>query len=432
MLLRIARFVRSQPAATLIAGLFLIGAGYFGSNFLRWRLEFSALETAYRNEDYPEAARLANRCYGLRPDHLETTIYGIRIARITGNFDKAETFLNSWVKRNRDKYNERLQLEYLLLRAVAGEFDEVEDGLMAELRRGSPESPEICRVLTRVYLKQLKFNAALWVAERWIEYAPDSASAHFMSAWIHEQVNRSDAAESHFRTAIELGPDRPEYRVKYVEFLLVHNRVSDALGQSTEAVRRSPDDPDTLTIHARVLSAAGRSDDAIPLLRSSIGRQPTALACTELSKLESERKNFAAAEAAARQALGLDPFDPQSHFALYQSLRTDPARHAEAQACLDRYREIERDSQRLAALVRNELPARPNSSSLMVELGEILLRMGQTEVALRWLDNALVIDPDQIRAHQLLADYHRSKGNVARAAVHEKYVSAIGKSKKVP
>jgi hypothetical protein len=58
-------------------------------------------------------------------------------------------------------------------------------------------------------------------------------------------------------------------------------------------------------------------------------------------------------------------------------------------------------------IVTKEMPRRPTDPALHCTAGQLLLRNGQREEGVRWLQRALVLDPTYVPARQALADYLR-------------------------
>jgi Flp pilus assembly protein TadD len=114
----------------------------------------------------------------------------------------------------------------------------------------------------------------------------------------------------------------------------------------------------------------------------------------------------AAAETWLRQALHGNPVDHRARYSLIlclnQNGKEEEARQHQQQ--LDR---LEEDLALYNTIVTKEILQKPRDPSLHCTLGQILLRGGQREEGLRWLQSALSLDPQYAPARQALEDYQR-------------------------
>jgi hypothetical protein len=69
------------------------------------------------------------------------------------------------------------------------------------------------------------------------------------------------------------------------------------------------------------------------------------------------------------------------------------------------FKQMQQDLTRFNEIVLTEIAKRPTDPALHCELGQILLRSGQRDEGLRWLQSALQIDPGYAPARRALAGY---------------------------
>ncbi len=68
---------------------------------------------------------------------------------------------------------------------------------------------------------------------------------------------------------------------------------------------------------------------------------------------------------------------------------------------------MEDDLKRFDEIVTRDLVRTPEDPALHYTLGQLLLRGGQHQEGLRWLRNALRLDPQYAPARRALADYYQ-------------------------
>jgi Flp pilus assembly protein TadD len=178
-----------------------------------------------------------------------------------------------------------------------------------------------------------------------------------------------------------------------------------------------PTNPRVLLGLARCRRGAGRGAEAETLLGTLLDyypNQPEALC--ERGKIALGAGRVPEAERWLRRALTLAPFDRETNHNLVQCLlnqgKTEEARSHQAR--LDR---ITADFQRAADVARL-VAAEPKDPALRNEMGMLLLRNGQEQEGLRWLDTALRVDPQHRPTHATLADYFERRGHPQEAARH--------------
>jgi predicted Zn-dependent protease len=94
-------------------------------------------------------------------------------------------------------------------------------------------------------------------------------------------------------------------------------------------------------------------------------------------------------------------------------------RQAEAKALQDQLKRLQTDQDRLQRL-QGAMRDKPADAALRSEMGSLLLRLGQTEEGVRWLQSALKKDPKHKTTHRALADYYEKAGQKDRAARHRR------------
>jgi predicted Zn-dependent protease len=177
--------------------------------------------------------------------------------------------------------------------------------------------------------------------------------------------------------------------------LLMQNRADEAIEPLQRAAKRS-DDPETETLLAVVLAAAGQRDEALDQLRRSTARRPPFQpAFLELANQLRNIGRFDEGIALLESGLALTPDavelqmglgylhaarnDRARARALFSKVRTAaPGRH-EAIVALAKVMAIDGEYAGAADLYRHALGLQPDDTATRVNLGKCLLEMGERD-----------------------------------------------------
>src|SRR5262249_55109895 len=137
-------------------------------------------------------------------------------------------------------------------------------------------------------------------------------------------------------------------------------------------------------------------------------------ALTQRGKIAFQAGEGAKAEGFLRRAVEAEPFNRQSNHTLYLCLNQQ-GKEKEAQELLPKLQRIEADIERLMEISNKEMDPRPNDPQLTYEIGAILLRNGQTQFGLYWLERALQLNPSHEPTLRTLMDYYQGIGKKSMA-----------------
>src|SRR5262249_27002566 len=112
------------------------------------------------------------------------------------------------------------------------------------------------------------------------------------------------------------------------------------------------------------------------------------------------------AESWLRRSLRRDPMDHRARYSLVLCLEQS-GQQEEAQRQRRRLQQMEEDLAHFNKIVTREIAERPQDPALYCTLGQILLRAGQREEGLRWLQSALRLDPHYGPARQAVEEYQK-------------------------
>jgi type IV pilus assembly protein PilF len=161
------------------------------------------------------------------------------------------------------------------------------------------------------YLQQGRVDLAIERLQRALEQNPRLVLAHSTIALAYDRIGELELAETHYRRATQLDPDRGEAANAYAVFLCSRfNRWRDA----EPYFRRAADDPTYPTPEAALTNAGvcarsvGETDKAAEYFRAALARSPTfADALLNMMDLAYQSGNFLQARAFVQRYLDAHP-----------------------------------------------------------------------------------------------------------------------------
>jgi Tfp pilus assembly protein PilF len=344
-----------------------------------------------------------------------------RTARLAGHNDQAAALLHEC--RELGVADESLELEHELLRALQGDLASVEGALVSRVRQGHSETGAILEVLAPLYLKSYRLPLARECIRRWLEREPNRLQAWILSAQVNERLRSREDTFASYRHVVELDPENLPARLTFAGLVCEHDGPRQALAHFDYVRNRRGDTPEVLVGLAHCRRLLNETDQARRLLDKALALRPrNGSALAERSRLAFQSESAAQAERWFRRAVEVMPFEKDVVYGLYQCLEQLGQRQ-EAEEVSARLKRIDADLERLAGLTR-QLAHDPRNPDLRCEMGLILMRNGQEAEALRWLESALLEDPEDAGTHQALQEYYERTGNPERAADHRQWALA--------
>lgn len=397
----------------------IIGCAAFVSFYL-WQIhesreELLCAQDALQRHDLEAAAASLERYLQRAPDDANAWFLAARTARRRGNFEDARRFLEKCQKLG--GITEHTRLEWDLLRVQSGDLRDIDVRLRALIGPSHPDALIVLEALAKGYFRSERLAEAHRACVMWIERQPDHPWPWLIRGRIHERSGKLDQAESDYCRAVANGPGDREARLAYGSLLLRQRKPDEAFEQFEQVLRRSHSDTDGLIGLAACRLEQGQPDSAIDLL----DRFPsTSSAKTDLlrGKAEMQRADFARAETWLRQAIQGAPEDANSLYVLIQCLLAQ-GKKDEADRLAERLERLRADLNRLDELIHLVLH-KPDSAQLRAEAGEVALRAGRPDEALRWLNSALLVKGDHRSTHAALANYYIQIGDASTAAEHRR------------
>jgi tetratricopeptide (TPR) repeat protein len=340
-----------------------------------------------------------------------------RAARLTGDLPAAEAHLKRAL-RLAGGATEAVQLEFLLLRVQTGEADQVAPLLLTAADGGHPEAPLILTTLAVAYMNNLRYKPAYACVSRWIELRPDAAQAYQYRGWVLERMSRHKLALADYQKALELDPDLLPVRLRLAEMLLEDHQPQEAIPHLERLYRQAPEHPLVRARLGMCRFLQGRGEEARPLMEAAAVELPSDPTLNiYLARLDLQEGQAAEAERRLRRVIEADPSDTEAYHSLLAAVQAQ-GRTGEAASILKAYEKAKAVLDRSNKLLREVADSPSAGAADYAELGELLLGVNQEGRGLYWLYEALGRDPENQRAHRVLAAHFERKGDTVRAAAH--------------
>jgi tetratricopeptide (TPR) repeat protein len=345
-------------------------------------------------------------CRAIWPRDPETLLLAARAARRARIYGDSERLLSDYRQvRGRD---EAYTFEQLLL-AAERRVDETAASCWQCVEQGRFDAVLLLEALTRGYLQQYRFNQAQFCLDLWRQIQPDNPQLFYLQGLFNlDYLHEGFSGEENYRRAVELDPDHEEARLGLAVALLMRNSFARAAEHFQHLRQCQPDNVSVQVNLAECLDALGQTAEAVRLVDDALARQPEYAAALSLrGQLALKSEQWTEAENWLRQALRRNPTDHRARYSLALCLEQN-GQPDEAQQQRRRLQQMEEDLARFHKIVIKELAERPQDPALHCTLGQILLRTGQRDEGLRWLQSALRLDPRYVPARQAVEEYQKS------------------------
>jgi tetratricopeptide (TPR) repeat protein len=339
-------------------------------------------------------------CRAIWPRDPETLLLAARGARRVQVYGDCERLLRIYREvRGRD---EAYVLEQLLLAAEC-RIDEVSEQCGKYVQEGRFDAALLMEAMARGYMRQYRLGQARFCLDHWKEMQPDNPEAYNLEGCLLlDYLHVSSGAVDCYRRAVELDADHDEARLGLAIALLDCKEFAEAAEHFERLLRCSPQNVRVQIGVAECREGLGETEEATRLLDDVLTRQPLFAAALSLrGQLALKRGQWLEAENCLRQALRGNPLDHRARYGLIRCLeqtgQDEQARHQRHQL-----EQREEDVARFHEIVTKDIAQRPTDPSLHYSLGQLLLRSGQREEGVRWLQSALHLDPHYAPAHEAL------------------------------
>jgi tetratricopeptide (TPR) repeat protein len=180
-----------------------------------------------------------------------------------------------------------------------------------------PGNLELRRVLAQSCLWAKKYDCALEQFRQIASQDPNSAAAHMLSGEALDGLARTPEAIGEFEAALKIAPREPEvnFGLGYLHWKL--SQFDEATKYFNAELAIDPNHPQALTYLADIAFKNNEPEKALPLLQKVVKqRSDIRIAYVDLGAILTQQKRYTDALAALKQAVKLDPAQPDAHFRL--------------------------------------------------------------------------------------------------------------------
>ena len=266
----------------------------------------------------------------------------------------------------------------------------------------------------RRFLASERLGDAVRELTRAVELAPDDPRPYRQLAVAYERLRLHERAEQAYRRLLDLAPRDLDAKLSFAKYLHDLGKTEEAVALLEEYEKERPDDPllwAELAINALRL---GGTEEAIRLLeRYTRAREKDPWGHANLGRAYAAANRHDEAERSLREAIALDPQMADARLWLAQTLIAG-GRRTEADAELARFRNLRR-LQTEKHQLETRLSRNPGDINVLVPLSRVRFALGQHEGAMRALEIALEIAPEDRRLHVLRAELTRAIEQARRA-----------------
>jgi tetratricopeptide (TPR) repeat protein len=419
-------FPRRRPWLSLSLALLFALLASAGGGFLWFEYHLRAARREMALGHNRPAIHHLRACRELRPNEPEVLLLSARVARRSNAWAEANRLLDEYWESYGD--DEALVTERLLQRATEGEVEEVLPLLQARIDH-QELSPSLAReALVAGLMYRFRLDDAEKRINAWLEDEPESTFALLALGKLQEVREQASNACQTYRRLLAIDPEHDEARLHLTALLLGLNQGKEALAHLEYLRPRLPDNPTVAVRLAQALALQGRGTDARAVVAECLARHPDhPAALAEQGRFSLEDGDTERAEECLARAIQLDPSEsaPHYHYLLALNRNGKKAEVAKQQEAIHR---MEEDTQRIRELLDVQLQRTPNDPEVYYEVGLIALRAGRPKEALRWLRNALQVDPAHVPTHRALASYYYRTGNPILSAKHRALAQKLEKS----
>ena len=328
------------------------------------------------------------------------------------------------------------QAEFLLAAAYADSGDDRASAAFDRALKADPDNVRARGLYARYLWDSGREEEGNRIMDEALKRFPNEAALH---AEYGEQLplqGKFETAARELESAVRLGDDRYETLVGLGDALWNAGRLDEAQAKFEQAVAREPEKAAAQVELGRILYWTGRAGAAIPHLEAAVRARPKSdTLLLVIGRAYDAEGRLDDAERSFRAAVALDPESSVSRIALGQLLaregKADEARR-EIAVGRDLYeREKKLQFERISRRVQmnlawenlqhgkpSEALARfeklPPDSGVLEGRGAALSRLGRHEEAIRALERACSLDPENKTARARLSREYEAKGSSAR------------------
>jgi tetratricopeptide (TPR) repeat protein len=360
-----------------------------------------------------------------RPNTTALHLQAASLALAEGRLDEAAAELGQ--ARQRGEPAAAVERLWGLVYARAGRTDDA----LTLLRRAwdQPEGkahrpdPEVAETLARILMQRFELSDAIAVLDRWDREVPTDPRPLLMRVEIDRRIG-VDRREimGRFQRALRRDPTRDEARLGLAEMLYIEAQYAESAELYATYAARHPDDPAGHIGVAITARAQGQMDQAVAALDRVLALDPDdTLALKERASIDLLRGHVDEGLRRLDRAITADPFDPEVRYKRSVALAL-LGRRDEAAAERHRSEQLRREHGEMEQMT-DRLLDHPNDNALRCRAARWMIEHGRAEEGAQWARMVLRDQPNHSEANLLLADYHRTRGELGLANFYQLHVA---------
>jgi serine/threonine protein kinase len=213
-----------------------------------------------------------------------------------------------------------------------------------------------------------------------------NAEAWGARADLYRRQGRNEDVEKVFQKSIDLAPTDWRWHAYLGDLYSRTNRMDQALAEDKESVRLSPDNAFAYNNYGLDLLSAGKLEEARTNLQEAVRIDPSFTRYTSLGQVEFSLQNYSAAIADFQKALEINPRD----YRTWQNLASTYRRQGDTAKLREAYQNAIAHGEEL-------LKTRPNSATLLSDIGMMYASIGNAEKGIRMVRQAVALEPENGR-----------------------------------
>ena len=190
-----------------------------------------------------------------------------------------------------------------------------------------------------------------------LQLNPDSAPTHVLMGEALDGLGRTQEAITEFESAAKISPNEPNVHFGLGYLYWKSQQYDEARQEFNRELALDPNHAQALAYLGDIEWKNSRPDAALPLLQSAIhANKNLRLPYVDLGAIYLQQKNYKDAEANLRQAVALEPTQPDAHYQLGRLYQVT-GKPAEATKELAKVRELHEKADSLVAKMPTSPPA---------------------------------------------------------------------------
>lgn len=367
--------------------------------------QFRTINTLYREGDYSQAVRLAERLLSIAPynadarDLLAMSLFHLgEYTRAIAEFEQLIKFESYRDKAIRYQIRSLVELEqFIEARALVEE--------LLDLQTADIETYLVC---TRLDLELSDYIGAVNCAEDGLDEYPEHAELRYLLGRSYIAAGIPADGLIAFRTVTENHPDEIDIRLKIARDLHLLGRYEEALGQYEAVAAARPALGEASVGRARALLSLGRDDEAKSIASKLSGNRETrADGYYLLGKIAARQEKYKEAILRLTRAVKDNPGVADAWYSLAGAFEA-----------------IDQQANAVQALVQG-IEHNPDAFDLHQMAGRIEMERERYTDASAHLDSAVELNPLSMQAQKLYAGALLATRNYRSAAIHAEAAAKI-------